>query len=126
MSKKQTRRAAREAFPKAKAPVAPKPSGGRYTSKTARAKAQTRGTRRLKKPSWKRAIIIGVVLAVVYFLVLYVWKMGGGLTVWGALLYSFIGFVIFAPLSYVMDRFTYQRNLRKLKDGGGQTSRSGK
>jgi hypothetical protein len=125
MSKKQNRRAAREAFPKAKAPVpkrgakyAAKPADGKFSSKTARTKARAATTPTLRRPTWKRAVIQGLILAVIYFLMSYYWlnsKDEGRLTFWGALLIAFAGFVIFAGVAYFVDRYTYNRKLRKLK-----------
>jgi Flp pilus assembly protein TadB len=117
MSKKQTRRAAREAFPKAKAPAtAPKPTGGKYSSKTAREKAKSQGTRALKPPSWRRAAIQGAILAVLYFVVIqFIWKGSNPPTLWGSLLIAVVGFIAYTCIAYVIDRFNYNRKLRKLK-----------
>jgi hypothetical protein len=138
MSKKETRRAAREAFPKAKAP-APRPAGrtgtrpgtrppsGKYSSKSQKQKARTAaGGQGLKPPSWRRAVIFAAVLAVAYFVMIqYLWvpKDENGnptSTVWGSLIISVIGFVAFTLIVYFTDKFTYQRRLRKLKGGSGQ------
>jgi hypothetical protein len=120
MSKKATRRAAREAFPKAKGPApAAKPAGGKYSSKSARTKAQAKGTPALKRPSLKRALIQGVVLGVGYFVIIqYVWKGSSHPTVWFNLLLSFAGFVFFTAIAYYVDRFNYNRRMRKLKGPG--------
>ena len=120
MSKKATRRAAREAFPKAKAPApAARPAGGKYSSKNARVKAKARVAPALKRPSIKRALIQGAGLGILYFVVIqYIWKGASRPNVWGSLLISFIGFVAFTAIAYFVDRFNYNRRLRKLKGPG--------
>jgi hypothetical protein len=126
MSKKETRRAARQAFPKA--PASGTKSGG---SKSASAKSAGSGsaaarksnarTQTLKPPSWKRAAMQGGVLAILYFVVIqYLWapKDAAGhrtANVWGSLLIAVIGFVAYSCIAYLVDRFNYNRKLRKLK-----------
>jgi hypothetical protein len=122
MSKKATRRAAREAFPKAKVPVSTKSSGrssgGKYTSKAARQKATVaRGAPGLKPPSWKRSLIIGLGLGVAYFLMTHYWQKDK-LNIWGELLISFLGFVFFTLISYFTDKWTYERRKKKLQGSG--------
>lgn len=119
MSKKATRRAARDAFPKAKTPTAPvRPTGGKYSSKNAKVKAKAKGTQALKPPSWKRAVIQGFILAAIYFIMIFFWQRDKGLNIWGALLIAFVGFVFFSAIAYYIDRLTYNRKLRKLKSAG--------
>ena len=122
MSKKATRRAARDAFPKAKTPAAgprPKPAGGKYTSKSARDRAKATSRPALKKPSLRRALIQGVILGALYFVVIqYVWKGSSQPNVYGSLLISFIGFLAFTAISYFVDRFTYNRRRNKLQGPG--------
>ena len=73
----------------------------------------------VKKPSVKRALVQGAVLGVLYFVVIqYVWKGTSQPNVWGSVLISFIGFAAFTAISYFVDRFTYNRRLRKLKGFG--------
>ena len=122
MSKKATRRAARDAYPKAKTPPAgTKPAGGKYSSKGARTKAKASGPQALKPPSWRRAAIQGVVLAVLYFLVVQFWlapkDAAGNRTanIWGSLLVAVIGFIAYTCIAYLVDRWNYTRRLRKLK-----------
>lgn len=126
MSKKATRRAARQAFPKAPAAgskstgtksAATKSTGsGSAASRKSNAKTQT-----LKRPSWKRAAIQGAVLAALYFVVIqYLWApkdAAGNRTanIWGSLLVAGIGFVAYTCIAYLVDRFNYDRRLRKLK-----------
>ena len=111
MSKKATRRAARDAFPKAKGPApAARPAGGKYSSKSARTKAQAKGTPALKRPSLKRALIQGAGLGILYFVVIqYIWKTSTKPNVWGSILISFVGFAVFTAIAYFVDRFNYNR-----------------
>jgi hypothetical protein len=120
MSKKQTRRAAREAFPKAKAPApAAKPAGGKYSSKSAREKARTTqagGPRALRPPTWRRAAMQGGILAVLYFVVIqFLWKGNSTPTIWGSLIIAVGGFILYTGIAYYVDRFNYNRKLRRLK-----------
>jgi hypothetical protein len=116
MSKKETRRAARDAFPKAKTPP---PTKGAYgsrsrTSSGSRSRTATTARSGVKPPSWKRAVTLGVVMGVIYFLLIqYGWKSGAGTL--GNVIVAVIGFVIFAGVVYGVDRFKYQRYLRKQK-----------
>jgi hypothetical protein len=116
MSKKATRRAARQAFPKAP-PVGTK-SGGKTTASS---KSKARGVQALKRPSWKRAAIQGAILAILYFIVIeYLWApkdAAGNRTanVWGSLLIAVIGFVAYTCVAYLVDRYNYNRKLRKLQ-----------
>jgi hypothetical protein len=119
MSKKQTRRAARDRFPKANTPAA-KPSGGKYSSKSAREKAKATSARALKPPSWKRAAIQGGILAVIYFIVIqFVWKGNSTPTIWASLVIAIGGFILYTLIAYYVDRFNYHRKLRKL-DGSSK------
>ena len=53
-------------------------------------------------------------MAVIYFLLIeYGWKSGSSTL--GNLIVAAIGFVIFAGVVYAIDRFKYQRYLRKQK-----------
>ena len=118
MSKKQTRRAARQAFPKA--PVSSKPANRarNYGQKSARPARPTRSTRTtpvLRPPTLKRAAIQGVILAVLYLLVIrFIWKQPGTTTL-TYILMPVAGFLIYTAVAYGIDKFTYERRLRKLK-----------
>ena len=53
-------------------------------------------------------------MAVIYFLLIeYGWKSGSSTL--GNFIVAAIGFVIFAGVVYAIDRFKYQRKMRKLK-----------
>ncbi len=119
MSKKETRRAARDAFPKAKTTPANRLGSGRVPMKGSGVKGSggsaNRGAARYapKPPTVKRAVIQGAIVTVIYFLVIqYAFKSGTALS---NLIVSLIGFVIFATVAYFADRFKYQRYLRKQK-----------
>lgn len=116
MSKKATRRAVRQGFPKAKNPTTgtrgiygtnAKPRGQRPTRPVAR--QQT-----VRPPSPKRALVWGGCMAVIYFvLIQWGWKSGGSTL--ANLLVSIGAFILFAGVVYGVDRFKYQRYLRKQK-----------
>ena len=116
MSKKETRRAARDAFPKAKTPP---PTKGAYGSRSRpsggnRSRTATAARTGVRPPSIRKAVISGVAMAVIYFLLIqYGWKSGAGTL--GNFIVAVIGFVIFAGVVYGIDRFKYQRYLRKRK-----------
>ncbi len=110
MSKKATRRAARQAFPKAPA-VGTKSSGGKSSAAKGKARSQA-----LKPPSWKRAMIQGAILAALYFVVIqFIWKGDNPPNVWGSLLIAVVGFIAYTCIAYLVDRFNYNRRLRRLK-----------
>jgi hypothetical protein len=114
MSKKKTRRAARQAFPQAKNPA---PVRSRYDTRATRprgTKSRSPASQALKPPSIKRAAIQGVIVAVLYFVVIqWVWKSGAAPAF--NLLISAAAFILFTGVSYWVDKFKYERKLRKLK-----------
>jgi hypothetical protein len=113
MSKKQTRRAAREAFPKAKNPPAKKTPYGQRPSKSSSAGRGRSGSSAVRPPSFKKAVIWGAVMAFLYFVVIqWAWK-NNGMTTLGNVVIALVGFVIFAGVVYATDHFKYQRYLRK-------------
>ena len=120
MSKKETRRAARQAYPKA--------SGGAR----GRAAAPTKGSRivpldkrgsnvkskaaaqpALRPPTLKRAVIQGAILAVLYLIVIRFLESETSWT--STIIFAFAGFVVYSGIAYAIDKFTYQRRLKKLK-----------
>jgi hypothetical protein len=125
MSKKENRRAARQAFPKAKPAAA---SRGRYaggtrgrTSAASRSRVQGSkgrgqgGGQALRPPSIKRAAIIGAIMAFGFFVVVeWLWPSAGSTTQSNALI-SFIFFFVYSGVVYGSQRWKYQRMLRKLK-----------
>jgi hypothetical protein len=131
MSKKANRRAARQAFPKAK-PVAA--SRGRYaggtrgrTSAPSRSRGQgvrsrgqanrsraQGGSQTLRPPTIKKAVITGAVLAFAYFAVIqWAWKSGG--TTEANALVSFLVFFLYAAVVYGVEWWKYRRKLRSMK-----------
>jgi hypothetical protein len=116
MSKKATRRAAREAFPKAKTPPARRSRLDPPQHRSSSAKRKGGGSAYRpgvpKPPSIKRSVITGVIMAVLYFVVIqYAFKVGG--TIGYNLLIAFIGFIIFTGAVYGTDHFRYRRYLKK-------------
>jgi len=108
MSKKQTRRAAREAFPKAKTPP---PKRGAYGQRPQRRAGRAPGAP--KPASIRRAAITGIIMAFLYFVVIqWLWK-NETMTTLGNVVVAFIGFLIFTGVVYGMDHFKYRRYLRK-------------
>lgn len=114
MSKKEKRRAARQAFPQAKASPTVR---SRYDLPTGGGRSRKRSSTvkpGLKPPSLKRAAIQGVILAALYFVVIqWLWKSNA--PVGANLLFSAAGFVFYTGVAYWLDRFKYQRALRKNK-----------
>ncbi|MCE5254130.1 MAG: hypothetical protein LLG45_08005 [Actinomycetia bacterium] len=112
MSKKETRRAVRQAFPQLKNPA---PARSRYDTRATRprsGKGRASAGQALRPPSLKRAAIQGVIVAVLYFIFIqWVWKSGA--TTAANLVITALAFVVFTGVAYWVDRFKYQRNLRK-------------
>ena len=121
MSKKETRRAARQAFPQA--PVKPNRSktyGQRQRPSTRTPSRSSRpsrpsgsGRRELKPPSLKRAAIQGAILVVLYLIIIrFFWKQPGT-TVFAYVILGVGGFIVYTAVAYGIDKFTYQRRTRK-------------
>lgn len=112
MSKKETRRAARQAFPKAKTPPPKRGVYGQRTRRPVRAKSGGSSRQGAKPPSPRRAIITGILMSAIYFLLIqYAWKSGAST---GAnLLIAAVAFVVFAGVVYAVDRWKYRRYLNK-------------
>jgi hypothetical protein len=120
MSKKATRRAARQAFPKAPVRANPANRSKTYGQRSARPSRSTRPTRSaptLRPPTLKRAAIQGVILAVLYLVVIrFLWKTGNENTSnWTYVIMPVAGFIIYTGVAYGIDKLTYQRRLRKLQ-----------
>ncbi len=116
MSKKEIRRAARDAFPKAKAGQARRGSGGAYSKRKRTVSARpASGNNAPKPPSLKRAFLLGLLAAALYF-VLIQWVIHlGGSTVYGNILFAVFGLVLFTGANYLSERFRYRRYLNKHK-----------
>ena len=127
MSKKAKRRAARQAFPKAKS-APPAASRGRYaggargrTSAGSRGRVQSSQARgrsaaqTLRPPTIKRAAITGAIMAFLYFAVIqWMWKSSGSSTK-GTVIMSLALFFVYAGVVYGVERWKYQRRLRSMK-----------
>ena len=112
MSKKETRRAARQAFPKAPAGRKSSTSSGRSAGGSKRGSSAKPA---LRPPTLKRAAIQGAILAVLYLILIrFIWKQENTSTITYVVL-PLAGFFIYTGIAYAVDRFTYQRRLRKLK-----------
>jgi len=67
----------------------------------------------LRPPTLKRAAIQGAILAVLYSVVIRLFESE---TSWlFTIILALAGFVIYTGIAYAIDKFTYQRRLRKLK-----------
>ncbi len=114
MSKKETRRAARQAFPQLKNPA---PARSRFDTRPTRprsSRGRSGAKQGLRPPTWKRAVIQGVVVAALYFaLIQWAWKSGASTA--ANLVISALAFVVFTGISYWIDRFKYRRGLQKSK-----------
>jgi hypothetical protein len=102
MSKKETRRAARQAFP-----------GG---PPTVQRRDHIRGTR--PQPTSKKkpgAPNLRAILAALYFILIrFIWKQEGGNAA-TYILFPLVAFVAYTAIAYGIDKYMYQRRLRKLK-----------
>jgi hypothetical protein len=112
MSKKETRRAARQAFPKA--------STGKNSRTTGRSvggsKRKSTAKPGLRPPTLNRAAVQGAILAVLYLILIrFIWRQENTSTI-TYVIFPLAGFFIYTAIAYAIDRFTYQRRLRKLKD----------
>ena len=69
----------------------------------------------LRPPTLKRAAIQGAILAVLYlFVIRFVWKQPETSTL-TYIIMPVGGFVLYTAIAYAIDKFTYQRRLRRLK-----------
>lgn len=119
MSKKQTRRAARQAFPGGATPPARRRDtirGDRpRQAKKKRPSSGSGGRPALRPPTLRRAVIQGAVLAVLYFIVIrFIWRQEGSSTS-TYIIFPVAGFIIYTAIAYGIDKLTYERRLRKLK-----------
>ncbi len=118
MSKKETRRAARQAFPKAPTPTKSSKTvlrGSGATRSTSGAKGKASAQPALRPPTVKRAAIQGAILAVLYLIVIrFIWREPGTSAI-SYVIFPLAGFFIYTGIAYAIDRWTYQRRVRKLK-----------
>jgi len=122
VSKKEIRRAARDAFPKAKggSTARKRSSGGAYTKRDYTASSQPAGGRRAPKPpSLVRSLVVGVAVGVLFFVVIqWLWRQEGVTTNYN-LVVAAVGMVLFACVNYLTDSIRYRRYMRK-HDGSSQ------
>jgi len=112
MSKKATRRAARQAFPGG-APTVKRRDYVRGTKPQQPSKKKD-GAAGLRPPSFRRAVIQGAILAALYFILIrFIWNQGGSALTY--VLLPLIAFVAYTFIAYFIDKYMYQRRLRKLK-----------
>jgi len=120
VSKKQMRRAARDAFPKAKGASSAKGKGssGAYSRRTSGGGARGAASgQTVRPPSLKRSLIFGVIVAFLYFAVLE-WGFKSAST-WTNVFFSLMGVFLFTGVNYWVERFKYQRHLRKQNERKG-------
>jgi phosphatidylglycerophosphate synthase len=114
MSKKETRRAARQAFPGGP-PTVQRRDHVRGTKPQPTSKKKP-GVGNRRPPSVKRAAIQGAILAALYLILIrFIWKEDGSNAA-TYILFPAIAFVAYTVVAYFLDKYMYQRSLRKLKD----------
>ena len=122
MSKQEIRRAARDAFPKAKRSSTAKKysTGGAYTKRNYTAGGQQTGGRNVPKPpSLVRSIVVGVGVGILFFVVIqWLWRQEGVTTNYN-LVTAAVGTVLFACVNYLTESIRYRRYMRK-HDGSSQ------
>ena len=114
MSKKEIRRAARDAYPKAKrVPAARKGTGGAYSKRTiAPGSRSATGRSGARPPSVKRSAIIGLIWAALYFAIIqWLWKSNASLE--ANIVFSVLGAILFTGVFYAVDWFKYRRYRRQ-------------
>jgi hypothetical protein len=93
---------------------------GRGSVSGSRGGRSDRGARGIaQEPSWGRVIRRGGMFAPVFFVIVYLLA-GDGMTLTGIVIQTLLLLVIFVPFSYLMDRFmwrTQQRRIAKQRDG---------
>lgn len=119
MSKKEIRRAARDAFPKAKnASKAKKGSaGGAYSKRSYGTGARQTGDRNTPKPpNLVRSLVVGVIVGFIYFVFIQ-WVLHiDGATTQTNVIFGVGGAILFACVNYLTESLRYRRYMRK-RDG---------
>lgn len=90
---------------------------------------QSRGGRAIRTPpppSWQRAGRRSVLLGVVVFALFYLTSRKNGGSVYSVALIALLYTVLFIPFTYAIDRFAYNRYLRRTQGGGAGGATSGK
>lgn len=101
MSKKQTRRAAREAFPKAKSGSAKKGAGS----------GQTRQSGGPKPPTWRGAVMWSAAFTVI-FLVIFRYVMKSSMPTTTYVIWGVVWFVIYVPFMYYTNQWQYKKRVQ--------------
>jgi hypothetical protein len=122
VSKKEIRRAARDAFPKAKNASAARRRGssGAYGKRTRTASTASAPGRAVPRPpSIRRSLIFGVVAAVLYFVFIQ-WLLPkffavGSPSLTSNILVAVMGLLLFVGANYLAERYRYRRYLSKQK-----------
>jgi hypothetical protein len=119
VSKKEIRRAARDAYPKAKnAPAAKKRgTGGAYGKRTYSAGPRPARNRAIPgRPSFVRALTMGVMAGVLYFVIIQWVIHFKSSTTKSNILIGVFGTLLFTAANYVSGLFRYRRYMSKHKD----------
>jgi len=117
VSKKELRRAARGAFPKAKnaSTARRRGSGGAYSKRQHAVGPRATGSSVPRTPSLKRALTMGVIAALLYFaLIQWVIHLGNSTLLSNALIAA-LGFLLFTGAEYLAEQFRYRRYMRRHK-----------
>lgn len=89
---------------------------GKPAAKASGGRAAGGGGRVAQPPSWRRVIRRGLIFAPIFLAVLLL--LGGDrLTFLGAVIQTLFLLVVFVPFSYLMDRFVYRTQQRRLAKG---------
>jgi hypothetical protein len=123
VSKKEIRRAARDAYPKAKRAAAARgrSTGGAYSKRQRTVSGRPASGRAVPRPpSVRRSLIFGVVAGVFYFLFIQ-WGLPGlfnvaKTSIASNLVVSAAGTLLFAGANYLSERYRYRRYVGKSKD----------
>jgi hypothetical protein len=81
------------------------------------AKAQARGSRQLRPPTWNAAFLKAAFMAALLFILVQVGLFGQDSTTAQALFLSAAALLVYTPLAYVTDRAVYRRLLKKQQQG---------
>ena len=119
MSKKEIRRAARDAFPKAKqaSTARRRGTGGAYSKRTRTVAARPAARNSApKSPSIRRSLVLGVVAGFLYFALIQWGFNPEKSTISDNLIIAAVGVLLFTGINYWAERFRYRRYLAKHKD----------
>jgi hypothetical protein len=86
---------------------------GRKPTAQERSKADVREQRRFAEPTWAGAATRAGLAAVMLFVLFMVGLAGTKQSIATSLIFSLLAFVIYVPLGYKVDRFFWERRMRK-------------